>query len=99
MPERITVPYRQSQKKHLVKRKEASTWKDLERELEDLNEEPRSKEDEQSQHNQGRQMQWEGHQMEYLYNYLSNNLAQWIQIRLRGCVINIQDLFDNVWRS
>ena len=71
----------------------------LRRELEDLNEEPRSKEDEQSQHNQGRQMQWEGHQMEYLYNYLSNNLAQWIQIRLRGCVINIQDLFDNVWRS
>ena len=41
--------YRKSQKKHSVKRKETGTWKDLERELEDLNEEPNSEENEWSQ--------------------------------------------------
>ena len=37
---------RKSQKKHSVKKNETGTWEDLEKELEDLNEEPNSEENE-----------------------------------------------------
>ena len=41
--------YCKSQKKHSVKRNKTGTWKDLEKELEDLNEEPNSEENEWNQ--------------------------------------------------